>query len=69
MGAAKQVMYRYNGDDANNEVEVDRDGEIPHYKDGEIIQRKGKPWKVGRVLVQHTGDNIPVHIVDLTDKF
>jgi hypothetical protein len=68
---AKQLVYRYNGVEASDEVEVDRDGEIAIPKQGEIIMRKGKEWKVVHVIRRETvaGEPaIPVVLVFLTDK-
>lgn len=68
---AKQFVYRYNGVEASEEVEVDRDGEIPVPAHGEIIKRKGKDWKVVHVITQETvaGERaIPVVRVFLTDQ-
>jgi len=68
---AKQLVYRYNGVEASEEVEVDRDGEIAIPKQGDIITRKGKEWKVIHVIIQETvaGEPaIPVVRIFLTDK-
>ncbi len=67
---AKQFLYRYNGVEAPEEV-VDGDGEIAVPKQGEIINRKGKKWKVVQVITQQTvaGNRaIPVVRIFLTDK-
>jgi hypothetical protein len=50
---AKQFVYRYNGVEASEEVEVDRDGEIATPKQGDIITRK-EDWKVVIVMIQET---------------
>ena len=68
---AKQFVYRYNGVEASEEVELDRDGEIAIPKQGDIITRKGKEWKVVAVIVQQTvagPQTIPVVRVFLTDQ-
>jgi hypothetical protein len=68
---AKQFVYRYNGVEASEEVEVDRDGEIAIPKQGDIITRKGKDWKVVTVMIQETvagPQAIPVVRVFLTDQ-
>jgi hypothetical protein len=68
---AKQFVYRYNGVEASEEVELDRDGEIAIPKQGDIIRRKGKEWKVTAVIVQETvagPQAIPVVRAFLTDQ-
>lgn len=68
---AKQFVYRYNGVEASEEVEVDRDGEIPVPTQGQIITRKGKGWKVVAVMVEQTVAGpmaIPVVRVFLADQ-
>ena len=68
---AKQLVYRYNGVEASEEVEVDRDGEIGLPKQGNVITRKGKEWKVVHVIIQETvaGEPaIPVVRVFLSDQ-
>ena len=47
---AKQVVFRYNDDDTDADVEVDILGDLPHYAVGDIVARRGKSWKVVRVL-------------------
>ncbi len=65
---AKQFVYRYNGVEASQEVELDRDGEIRVPMQGDIITRKGKEWKVVAVIVEQTPPAIPVVRVFLTDQ-
>jgi hypothetical protein len=68
---AKQFVYRYNGVEASEEVELDRDGEIAIPKQGDVITRKGKEWKVIAVIVQETvagPQAIPVVRAFLTDQ-
>jgi hypothetical protein len=67
----KQFVYRYNGVEASEEVELNRDGEIAVPKQGDIITRKGKEWKVVAVIIQETvagPQAIPVARVFLTDQ-
>lgn len=69
---AKQIVYRYNGVEASEEVELDRDGVIPTPVQGDILTRKGKQWKVIHVITQVTvaGEPaLPVVRVFLTDQF
>ena len=68
---AKQFVYRYNGVESSEEVELDRDGEIPTPAHGDILTRKGKQWKVIHVITQVAvaGEPaIPVVRVFLTDQ-
>ncbi len=68
---AKQFVYRYNGIEASEEVEVDRDGEVAVPVQGDIIVCKGKEWKVVAVMIQETVSGpqaIPVVRVFLTDQ-
>ncbi len=68
---AKQLVYRYNGVEASEEVEVDRDGEIAVPAHGDIVMRKGKEWKVVHIITEQTvaGDRaIPVVRIFLTDQ-
>jgi hypothetical protein len=68
----KQVVFRYNGDDEDADVEVDILGDLPDYQVGEMVVRKGKSWKVVQVLIEHStvsAGNVPVHIVCVTDRF
>jgi hypothetical protein len=68
---AKQFVYRYNGVEASEEVEVDRDGEVRVPMQGDIITRKGKEWKVIAVIVEQTvagPSAIPVVRIFLTDQ-
>jgi hypothetical protein len=66
----KQVVFRYNGNDENADVEVDILGDLPDYQVGEIVARKGKSWKVVQVLVEHStvsAGNVPIHIVCVSE--
>jgi hypothetical protein len=67
---AKPFVYRCNGVEASEEVELDRNGEIAVPKQGDIITRKGKGWKVIAVIIQETvagPQAIPIVRVFLTD--
>ena len=66
----KQVVFRYNGNDENTDVEIDILGDLPDYEVGEIVARKGRSWKVVQVLIGHStvsAGNVPVHIVCVTE--
>lgn len=71
MKSAKQIVFRYNGDSATEEVLVDLDGEETVPEKGAVIARKGKQWKVVMVTTEQTVNvpkAVPVHRVYLTDQ-
>ena len=68
---AKQVVFRYNDDDTDTDVEVNILGDLPHYTVGDIVARKGKSWRVIRVLSGEAligSQPVPSYIVTVTDK-
>ena len=68
---AKQVVFRYNDDDTDADVEVDILGDLPHYAVGDIVARRGKSWKVVRVRNEQAligSQPVPVYVVTVTDK-
>jgi hypothetical protein len=67
----KQVVFQYYGDKKDADVEVDILGDLPYYLVGDIVLRRGKSWKVVRVLVEEAivgSQTLPVYIVTVTDK-
>jgi hypothetical protein len=67
----KQVVFRYNDDDTDADVEVDILGDLPQYAVGDIVTRRGKSWKVVRVLSHQAligSQQVPAYIVTVTDK-
>lgn len=67
---AKQIVYRYNGDEASEELEVDLDGEVLLPQTGEFTIRKGKQWKAIHRIVESSGAGaIPIIRIFLTDQF
>jgi hypothetical protein len=65
----KQLVYRYNGVESSEEVEVDHDGEIPTPSRDDIIVRKGTRWKAVHVITQVSSDgSVPIVRVFLTDQ-
>ena len=48
MGAAKQIVFRYNGDPTTEESAIDMDGDKSVPKPGSFIERRGGRWKVVR---------------------
>jgi hypothetical protein len=66
---AKQIVYRYNGVESSDEVEVDYDGDVPTPRTGDILSRKGKNWKAVHIITETSGSGaIPVLRVFLTDQ-
>jgi hypothetical protein len=49
---AKQFVYRYNGVESSEEVEVDYDGEVSVPMQNQIVTRKGKAWKAIAIMTQ-----------------
>jgi hypothetical protein len=61
---AKQVVYRYDADDSKNETVVDMLGEVETPKQGHVIERNGRKWKVVMVTTERTlSPNPPIPIV------
>jgi hypothetical protein len=70
--AAKDVIFVYNGNDKDTEVEFDAEGDFPCPTDGSIVKRRGKQWKVARTSVQSATSGakaMQVLRIDLTDRF
>lgn len=66
----KQIVYRYNGDDTSEEIEIDFDGDIVLPQPGEIMIRRDKAWKAVRREIESTGaGSMPIIRLFLTDKF
>ena len=68
---AKQVVFRYNDDETDADVEVDILGNLPDYTVGDIVARRGKSWKIVRVLSDQTligSQRVPAYVVTVTDK-
>lgn len=66
---AKHIVYRFNGDPADEEVVEDLLGEFPRHQVGDIVERDGEKWKVVHVGEEFTVSgprHIPVHRVFLT---
>ncbi len=69
--SAKQIVFRYNGDPASDEVEVDLNGEASIPEKGWVIKRKDKSWSVVQVNVETSlsaEGPTPVVLVFLTDQ-
>jgi hypothetical protein len=67
----KRIDFFYNDDDTRD-IELDREAEFPYYEAGDVIERRGRRWKVAQVLIQKPVSGPPADltlIVCLTDKF
>lgn len=72
MGAntAKDVMFIYNGNEKDAEVEFDATGNFPVPTDGSTMKRRGKQWTVSRTSMQPMGAEpkmVPTLKINLTD--
>jgi hypothetical protein len=52
MRVAKQIVFRYNGDPSNEEVDLHKDGDKSVPKEGSFIDRKRARWEVTQVSVE-----------------
>jgi hypothetical protein len=52
MKPAKQIIFRYNGDPATEEIDLDMDGDKTVPAQGSFIERRGELWKVAQVKVE-----------------
>ena len=72
MRPAKQIVFRYNGDPATEEIDLDMDGEKSTPEQDSLIERKGERWKVLQVKVEVNVAEpfeVPIHRVFLTNNF
>ena len=70
--AAKDVMFVYDGNEKDADVEFDPDGDFPCPIDGSTMERRGRQWKVARTSVQSAASGakaMQVLRIDLTDRF
>jgi hypothetical protein len=69
----KQIIYRFNGDPKYDETISDRIGDLPFRRVGDMIEKRGKEWRVAVVRddfnISASRTVIPIHRVFLTDKF
>jgi hypothetical protein len=49
---AKRIVFRYNGDQTTEEVDLDMDGDKSVPKQGSSIDSRGQRWKVVQVCVE-----------------
>jgi predicted RecA/RadA family phage recombinase len=54
MSSARHFVYRYNDNAEADEVEFDREGEMPIPKQNSVIARRGSRWRVTSVQVETT---------------
>jgi hypothetical protein len=67
----KQIVYRYDPDPESEEPDTDRDiGDVAVPAQGNVVTRKGKVWKVVRVIKEEmTGPAaLPMYRVFLSDQ-
>jgi hypothetical protein len=71
MRAAKQIVFRYNGDPTTEEIDLDMDGDKSVPEQGSFVERKGQRWKVIRVHVETDVTEpfeVPIHRIFLTNQ-
>ena len=71
MGAAKQIVFRYNGDPTTEESDLDMDGDKSVPEPGSFIDRRGERWKVAQVSMETSMAEpfaVPIYRVSLTNK-
>jgi hypothetical protein len=68
---AKQIVFRYNGDPATDETDLDMDGDKSVPAQGSSDERKVERWKVQEVKIQTDPAEpfeVPVHRVFLSNE-
>jgi hypothetical protein len=71
MKTAKQIVFRYNGNPAAEESDLDIDGDKSVPKQGSLIERRGERWKVVQVNVETSMAQpfeVSIRKVSLTNK-
>ena len=71
MGAAKQIVFRYNADPTTEESDLDMDGDKSVPEQGSFIDRRGERWKVVQVSMETSAEEpfaVPIYRVSLTNK-
>ena len=71
MRRAKQIVFRYNGDPATEESDLDMDGDKAVPKKGSLIDRRGERWKVVQVNVERSSAEpfvVPTYRIFLTNE-
>jgi hypothetical protein len=70
MRVAKQIVFRYNGDPATEEIDLDMDGDKSVPAQGSFIERKGERWKVVHVDAERNAVEpfeVPTYRIFLTN--
>jgi len=71
MGAAKQIVFRYNADPTTDESDLDMDGDKSVPEPGSFVDRRGERWKVAQVSMETSMAEpfaVPIYRVSLTNK-
>jgi hypothetical protein len=71
MGAAKQIVFRYNADPTTEESDLDMDGDKSVPEPGSFVDRRGERWKVAQVSMETSMAEpfaVPIYRVFLTNK-
>jgi hypothetical protein len=71
MGAAKQIVFRYNADPTTDESDLDMDGDKSVPEPGSFVDRRGERWKVAQVSMETSMAEpfaVPIYGVSLTNK-
>ena len=71
MKPAKQIVFRYNGDQTTEEIDLDMDGDKPVPEQGSFIVRRGERWKVVPVTSETNVSEpfrAPVYRIFLTNQ-
>ena len=71
MGAAKQIVFRYNADPTTEESDLDMEGDKSVPEPGSFIDRRGERWKVAQVSMETSMAEpfaVPIYRVSLTNK-
>ena len=71
MRAAKQIVFRYNGDPTTEETDLDMDGDKSVPEPGSFIDRRGERWKVAQVSMESSMAEpfeVPIYKVSLTNE-
>jgi hypothetical protein len=71
MGAAKQIVFRYNADPTTEESDLDMDGDKSVPEPGSFVDRRGERWKVAQVSMETSMAEpfaVPIYRVFLTNE-
>jgi hypothetical protein len=71
MRAAKQIVFRSNGDPTTEESDLDMDGDKSVPEPGSFVDRRGERWKVAQVSMETSMAEpfaVPIYRASLTNK-